>query len=133
MSRFKKWILTVVASATVAIGAIELWPKPSDSATANLSLSMRGRRGAILVWEPSSLAFGDVDVGSYRDMTAVLRNTGQRQATGSIALGSQCENAYSITAGGGGFALDPGQARSVTIRATPPDTLSYPCVLSVGY
>lgn len=133
MSRFKKWILAVVTSATVAIGAIELWPQPSDSATANLSLSMRGRRGAVLVWEPSSLAFGDVDVGAYRDLTAVLRNTGQRQATGSIALGSQCEVAYSITTGGGGFTLNPGQTRSVTIRATPPDTLSYPCILSVSY
>lgn len=133
MTRLRKWILTVTAAAAVAIAGLELWPRPSDSATANLSLSVRGRRGAILVWEPSSLAFGDVDVGAYRDLTAVLRNTGQRQATGSIALGSQCESAYSILSGGGGFTLNPGQTRSVTIRATPPDTLSYPCVLTVGY
>lgn len=129
----RKWIVAITAAAGVVLGGIELWPRPSDSATANLSLSVRGRRGAILVWEPASLAFGDVDVGSYRDLTAILRNSGQRQATGSIALNSQCEAAYSIVAGGGGFTLNPGQARSVTIRATPPDTLSYPCVLSVGY
>src|SRR5262249_53789565 len=68
---------------------------------------------------PASLAFGNVNQGSSKDLAVTVRNTGTASlnVTSTTLLGATVE--YSITAGGRAFSLPPGATRQVTVRLTP--------------
>lgn len=68
---------------------------------------------------PSSLAFGNVTQGSFKDLAVSVRNTGSAtlNVTSTTLLGATAE--YSIVAGGGAFSLAPAEIRQVTVRLTP--------------
>jgi hypothetical protein len=65
---------------------------------------------------PSSLDFGTVAMGSYADRTFTLTNTGCDPLNGEII--EFCPD-FSIVSGGGPYALNPGDALTVTVRFTP--------------
>jgi hypothetical protein len=65
---------------------------------------------------PSSLDFGDVDVGSSADLTFTLTNTGCTALNGTIA--ESCDH-YALVSGGGPYSLSAGQSLTVTVRFTP--------------
>jgi uncharacterized delta-60 repeat protein len=67
---------------------------------------------------PASLAFGNVNQGSFKDLAVTVRNTGSAtlNVTSTALLGTA---EYSIVAGGGPFSLAPAATRQVTVRLTP--------------
>jgi subtilase family serine protease len=67
---------------------------------------------------PASLAFGNVNQGSSKDLAVTVRNIGTAtlNVTSTTLLGTA---EYSIVAGGGAFSLAPAATRQVTVRLTP--------------
>jgi len=67
---------------------------------------------------PASLAFGNVNQGSFKDLAVTVRNIGT--ATLNVASTTLLGTAeYSIVAGGGAFSLAPSATRQVTVRLNP--------------
>src|SRR5215472_17062077 len=67
---------------------------------------------------PASLAFGNVNQGSFKDLAVTVRNIGTAtlNVTSTTLLGT---TEYSIVAGGGAFSLAPAATRQVTMRLSP--------------
>src|SRR5499427_2247954 len=67
---------------------------------------------------PASLAFGNVNQGSFKDLAVTVHNIGTAtlNVTSTTLLGT---TEYSIVAGGGAFSLAPAATRQVTVRLTP--------------
>ena len=63
---------------------------------------------------PGSLHFGHVPVGSTKDLTLLVKNTG-----GGILTGSATTSAPFSIASGDSYALYPGQSDVVTVRYQP--------------
>ena len=67
---------------------------------------------------PSSVNFGNVNVGSASDQTITIMN--QASSTGALTGSVDALSApFSIVSGGGAFNLNPGQSTSVTVRFSP--------------
>lgn len=104
----------------------------ADSATSDLQLTGRAHYPAFLTWNPSSLNFGDIEIGDAVDFVAVLTNTGDAPAAGTIALPPDCPY-YSIISGGGTFLLNPDESVSVLIRYAPGEAGVHTCTVRVTY
>jgi uncharacterized delta-60 repeat protein len=78
---------------------------------------------------PASLAFGNVNQGSFKDLAVTVRNIGTAtlNVTSTALLGTA---EYSIVAGGGAFSLAPAATRQVTVRLTPTSLGSKAATLS---
>ncbi|HYT70126.1 MAG TPA: S8 family serine peptidase, partial [Gemmatimonadales bacterium] len=70
---------------------------------------------------PASLDFGTVTVGTSKDLSFTVRNTGSSTLTGSASTSAP----YGI-ASGGSFSLGPGASQLVTVRFSPTVTGSAP-------
>lgn len=66
--------------------------------------------------DPTILAFGTVQVGSWADSVFTISNTGGGLLTGTIA--TTCPG-FSVVAGGGELSLGAGDSRQVTVRFAP--------------
>jgi plastocyanin len=67
---------------------------------------------------PTTINFGDVDVGQFSDQTLTITN----QATSNATLTGSVDTLsapFSVQSGGGAFSLTPGQPVTVTVRFSP--------------
>ena len=80
---------------------------------------------------PTSLAFGNVTQGSFKDLAVTVRNTGNAtlNVTSTTLVGP---TEYSIVAGGGAFSLAAGATRQVTVRLAPTSLGTKAATLSVA-
>ena len=78
---------------------------------------------------PTSLDFGNVCVGSYKDNTFTITNTGSCTLAGTIS--ESCAH-YSIVSGGGAYILNPGISRKVTVRFQPTSAGTKTCTIETG-
>jgi hypothetical protein len=78
--------------------------------------------------QPDNLVFGVVNVGSVKDTTFVITNTG-----GGFLIGSVSEpcSLYSIVSGGA-YNLGPGLSDTVTVRFAPASVGSVLCTVDTG-
>jgi hypothetical protein len=85
----------------------------------NLSRPVTGTGGTLplIGVTPSSLSFGTVPVGSSKDLSFTVQNTGGSTLTGSASTSAP----YSI-ASGGSFSLGPGASQLVVVRFSPTAT-----------
>jgi hypothetical protein len=77
----------------------------------------------------TSLDFGTLDLGSYRDLTFEIRNVGSGTLTGIVS--ETCSD-YSIQSAGGAFALGPVEALNVTVRFAPSTVGNISCTIDTG-
>ena len=82
----------------------------------NVSPPVTGTGGAapVIAVTPSSLSFGTVIVGTSKDLTFTVKNSGAGTLTGSAATSAP----YSIVSGGS-FTLGSGASQRVQVRFTP--------------
>jgi hypothetical protein len=85
--------------------------------------------GVVCVVNPTSLDFGNVEVGSYADRTFTITNTGGGTLTGSV---TEACNYYSLVSGGGSYSLGAGQSVTVTVRFTPTVSGTLTCSIVTG-
>ena len=78
---------------------------------------------------PTSLNFGTVYLGSHRDKTFTITNTGGGTLTGTVS--ESCSH-YSIVSGGGSYSLGAGQSVTVTVRFAPTEEKTYTCTIETG-
>ncbi len=79
---------------------------------------------------PAGLDFGGVEIGSTKDVSFTVRNTGCTILTGAIS--ESCDD-YSIISGGGSYTLIQGQSRTVTVRFTPAVCGTSVCAIETGF
>jgi hypothetical protein len=77
----------------------------------------------------SSLDFGTVTVGAYRDTTFTITNAGGGTLTGSVS--EPCAD-YSIVSGAGPYSLTAGQTVTVTLRFAPTGPGTKTCTVETG-
>jgi len=77
----------------------------------------------------TNLVFGSIDVGSQRDLTFRIENTGGGTLSGSVSINS---TDFSIVDGGGSFALEQSQGRVVTVRFSPLSPGAKMCTIDLG-
>jgi hypothetical protein len=67
---------------------------------------------------PTTINFGNVNVGQFLDQTITITNqaTSNATLTGSV---STLSPPFSVQSGGGAFSLTPGQSLTVTVRYSP--------------
>lgn len=94
-----------------------------------LSVTGVGETAAQCVLDPTSLAYGSVPLGSSSEKTFRISNAGGGTLSGTIASG--CAD-FSVTAGGGAYALTAGQSRLVTVRFAPATLGGESCALATG-
>lgn len=91
-------------------------------------------RGAAVYMDLSttSLDFGSVNVGSFRDLSITLtnRSTSAATLTGDITITGAD---FSVVSGGGSFSLAPGSSRAVNIRFSPTDAVSRSGTLQIRH
>ncbi len=78
---------------------------------------------------PDSLFFGDVAVGASADSSFTIHNVGFGVISDSVAV--SCSH-YSVIAGGGPYALVPGDSLVVTVRFEPTVEGTHVCVIDAG-
>ncbi len=70
--------------------------------------------------DPSALAFGPVRVGTSKDLTITVSNTGTAAAQMSVfGIGEFGSDGFSFVSGAGSFTLDPDATRQVSVRFAP--------------
>jgi hypothetical protein len=77
----------------------------------------------------TSLDFGTLDLGAYKDLAFEIRNVGSGTLTGNVS--ETCDD-YSILSGGGAFALSNVEALNVAVRFTPSTTGTISCTIETG-
>lgn len=77
----------------------------------------------------STLSFGQVMVGSSRDLEFLVTNDGGSTLSGRIAL--SCSG-FLITSGGGSFTVDPGYSHSVGVRFSPAQAGPAACTVELN-
>jgi formylglycine-generating enzyme required for sulfatase activity len=114
---------------TFAIRAVD--DRNNQAAVSNLVTVSTGGGGGDPICEitPSSLDFGIVAVGGYREDSLIVRNTGTALLSGAISL--DCPH-FAIVAGGGAYSLAAGQWLAVTIRFVPTASGAAACDLRTG-
>jgi hypothetical protein len=80
---------------------------------------------------PSSLSFGDVQVGSFKDLIVTVTNNGSAALSGSITGASS--NDYAILAGGGSYSINSGESKAIAVRLTPISEGSKTDTLSISH
>ncbi len=82
------------------------------------TVNVSGANAINISVSPTSLDFGNVNVGSSLDLTITIMNetTSTGALTGSVGTLSA---PFSIVSGGGTLSLPPGQSRTVTVRFSP--------------
>jgi enediyne biosynthesis protein E4 len=88
-----------------------------------------GFEGATCEVHPTSLDFGIIIVGSYRDTAFVIVNSGSSPLSGSVTEG--CPD-YSIVSGGGAYSLAPGESLIVLVRFAPTGAGPRACSVKTG-
>jgi hypothetical protein len=78
---------------------------------------------------PDSLDFGGVFVGSSKDTTFTIYNTGGGTLTGTV---SETCPSDSILSGGGPYSIPGGDSLVVTLRFEPVGTGTYDCTIETG-
>jgi hypothetical protein len=78
---------------------------------------------------PTSVAFGTVPVGEWKDTTFVIRSTGGGEISGSVS--ESCDH-YSIVSGGGPYSIAAGDSLVVTVRFGPTAEGTHTCTIETG-
>ncbi len=78
----------------------------------------------------TSLSFGDVEVGSYKDLSFTITNTGTGTLAGSV---SESYLHYSIISGSGTYNLGANDSWPVTVRFSPTSSGFKSCTISTSY
>lgn len=78
---------------------------------------------------PTSIDFGTVSVGSSKDTTFTIKNTGGGTLGGSVS--ESCPD-YSIVSGGGAYTLAGGESLTVTVRFEPASAGVKLCTIETG-
>jgi len=86
--------------------------------TVNVALSGNGLAPGALTPSPSSLSFGNVQVGNYRQLTETLTNSGGVNV--NISQATVAGTGFSISGLNPPVVLTPGQHYSFTVTFTPP-------------
>lgn len=82
---------------------------------------------------PTSLAFGDVMVGSAKDLTVAVRNTGSASlAVTSIALAPGASPEFAIVSGAASGLIAPSSSLTVRVRYAPADTSADSATLRIA-
>ncbi|GAG07083.1 unnamed protein product, partial [marine sediment metagenome] len=97
--------------------------------TNNVSCTGKGVEDPVCSVSPTSLGFGDVKVGSYKNMSFTITNTGGGTLSGSVS--ESCSH-YSIVSGSGSYSLTASQSRTVTVRFAPTSTGTKTCTITTG-
>jgi hypothetical protein len=79
--------------------------------------------------EPDSLVYGSVYVGSYKDTTFTIINTGGDLLSGDVS--ESCTD-YSIISGGGPYSLAAAESLVVTVRFEPASAGTKECTIETG-
>ncbi|UCG50786.1 MAG: choice-of-anchor D domain-containing protein, partial [Candidatus Latescibacterota bacterium] len=79
--------------------------------------------------DPTTIDFGTVTVGSYKDTTFTIENTGGGTLSGTVS--ESCPD-YDIISGGGPYSLGAGQSVVVTLRFEPQSSGVKPCTVETG-
>ncbi|MFN8549045.1 MAG: choice-of-anchor D domain-containing protein [Candidatus Eisenbacteria bacterium] len=113
---------------------------PSTEATSSCLLatgcdpvSLSGRATWPLSCELSadSLDFAPIAIGEFAEQSFTLTNTGPGPLSGSVSL--SCPGGpFSLTTGGGAYALGPNEVRNVTVRFAPSSLAPVHCSVSTG-
>ncbi len=67
---------------------------------------------------PTTIDFGNVNVGQFSDQTITITNQATSNATLTGSVGA-LSAPFSVQSGGGAFSLTPGQSVTVTVRFSP--------------
>ena len=78
---------------------------------------------------PVSIDFRGVELMAHKDTAFVITNCGLDPINGTISLA--CAH-YSVLSGGGAWALQPGEADTVTIRYAPTANGTHACTVNLG-
>lgn len=78
----------------------------------------------------SAIDFGPVTIGDCVERIFTIRNTGETEFSGNVAL--SCAADFSIIANGGAFTLSPTETRNVTLRYRPAAVEGDSCTVSLG-
>jgi hypothetical protein len=100
-----------------------------NGACANVSFTGEGQDyGCSVV--PSSISFGDLEVGSTADTTFTITNTG---LCGTVIgnISESCAD-FTIISGAGAFVLGPGEFLDVTIQFAPLSSGAKACTIQLG-
>lgn len=106
---------------------ISSWVFHADSTSGRATYLQYFDEPAVCSLSNSSINFGNVNVGSYKDTTILIKNIGGNSIDSVISF--SC-NGFSIVSGGGAFSLQDQQTRTVTIRFTPSISGNYGCSFS---
>jgi predicted outer membrane repeat protein len=83
----------------------------------------------LCVMEPDTLDFGTVLAGTFSDLDFFIANAGGDTLSGDV---SETCDYYSITAGGGAYALAAGETVFVTVRFEPTMSGNHTCMIETG-
>lgn len=89
----------------------------------------KGRNPPRCEVNPALIDFGPVPAGQSAESSFTIRNVGDGVLTGSVA--EACE-AFSITSGGGDYALGAGELRTVNVRFEPVEEGPASCAVTLG-
>lgn len=106
-------------------GAMVVSSNAANTPTANVTLNGNGTAGATCVLRaaPQNLNFGDVALGSFKDLPITLTNGGTGNCTYDVSALSPFANlgGYGVQSQPGhNNVIGPGQTRQVVVRLAPP-------------
>ncbi|UCD20218.1 MAG: choice-of-anchor D domain-containing protein, partial [candidate division WOR-3 bacterium] len=78
---------------------------------------------------PTSIDFGTVTIGSSKDSTFTIKNTGGGTLGGTVS--ESCDD-YDLISGGGPYTLAAGESLVVTVRFEPLSSGVKPCTIETG-
>ncbi|MBU1698958.1 MAG: choice-of-anchor D domain-containing protein [Candidatus Eisenbacteria bacterium] len=84
---------------------------------------------AACIVEPSAVNFGEVTVGSTKDLSFTITNGGGGNLSGSLSL--SCEP-FTIISGGGAFSLGSLDSREVVVRYSPTSVGNHSCTVALN-
>jgi hypothetical protein len=101
----------------------------NDACTDLYCMGFGGSAGPECLVDPDTLDFGTVLVGNNGELNFSISNTGGDTLSGTV---SETCNHYSITAGGGAYALAAGESLVVTVRFEPTVSGNHTCSIETG-
>jgi hypothetical protein len=84
---------------------------------------------SVCVVEPTTLDFGSIMVGDYRDETFKIKSIGGETLSGTVS--EACDH-YSIVSGVGTYSLELGESLLVQVRFEPTTGGTHPCTIETG-
>ncbi|UCG52132.1 MAG: choice-of-anchor D domain-containing protein, partial [Candidatus Latescibacterota bacterium] len=100
-----------------------------DALCADVSCTGVGDDPPACIVTPTSIDFDTVTVGSWKDTTFTIENTGGGTLTGTVS--ESCPD-YDIISGGGPYSLGAGQSVVVTLRFEPMSEGEKLCTVETG-